>query len=114
MKVGAFLGDHAKTSINALLNTGTMAGPFGQLLANGGLLPRIVPAFCRVAHGRVAGAHATCRQMFDTAAVVMGRRDREWTETHAEFFFRLYEQTETERRQRDPRERTSGGMRRVV
>ena len=38
-KVGCFLGDHTKTAIGALLNTGTNAGPFCNLLP-GGLLPR--------------------------------------------------------------------------
>ncbi len=112
MKVGAYFGDHAKTSINALLNTGTLAGPFGQFLANGGLLPRVVPAFCRVAHGRLQ-ERTDLREMFDTAAVMMGRRDREWTETHAEFFLALYERTEEERRQ-TIREADQRRLRRVV
>ena len=112
MKVGAYFGDHAKTSINALLNTGTLAGPFGQFLANGGLLPRVVPAFCRVAHGRLQ-ERTDLREMFDTAAVMMGRRGREWTESHAEFFLGLYERTEEERRQ-TLREADQRRLRRVV
>ena len=39
IKAGAYLGDHTKTSINALINTGTISGPFSQFLVNGGLLP---------------------------------------------------------------------------
>ena len=112
MKVGAYFGDHAKTSISALLNTGTMAGPFSQFLANGGLLPRVVPAFCRVAHGRLQ-ERADLREMFDTAAVVMGRRGQAWTETHAEFFLGLYERTEDERQQLI-READQRRLRRVV
>ena len=34
MKVGSFLGDHTKTSVNVLFNTGTTVGPFAQLLAS--------------------------------------------------------------------------------
>jgi len=98
MKAGAYFGDHTKTSINALINTGTVSGPFSQFLANGGLLPRVVPAFCRVAHGRLQ-ERSDLREMFDTAAVMMGRRRREWTPEHAELFLALYEQTEASRRQ---------------
>src|SRR5437763_1256292 len=38
-KVGCFLGDHTKTGLGTLLNTGTNAGAFCNLLP-GGLLPR--------------------------------------------------------------------------
>src|SRR5262249_49955496 len=31
LKVGAFVGDHTKTSIGTLFNTGSVAGPFGML-----------------------------------------------------------------------------------
>ncbi|HZT80011.1 MAG TPA: putative sugar nucleotidyl transferase, partial [Gemmataceae bacterium] len=43
-KVGCFLGDHTKTGLGTLLNTGTNAGIFGNLLP-GGLLPRYLPSF---------------------------------------------------------------------
>ena len=81
-----------------------MSGPFSQLLANGGLLPRVVPAFCRVAHGRLQ-ERSDLREMFDTAAVMMGRRQREWTSEHAELFLALYEQTEDAAATDDPRSR---------
>ena len=112
MKIGAILGDHAKTSINAQLNTGTLVGPFGQLLTNGGLMPRVVPPFCRVGHGRLL-ERSDLREMFDTAAVVMGRRNQRWTAAHADFFLSLYEMTEEERRQ-TIREAEQRRLRRVV
>lgn len=98
LKVGCFLGDHLKSSIGALLNTGTAAGPFAQLLACGSLLPRWLPAFSHLAHGRLQ-ERADLRGMFATAATVMARRGRAWTETHADFFLDLYERTAAERRQ---------------
>jgi UDP-N-acetylglucosamine diphosphorylase / glucose-1-phosphate thymidylyltransferase / UDP-N-acetylgalactosamine diphosphorylase / glucosamine-1-phosphate N-acetyltransferase / galactosamine-1-phosphate N-acetyltransferase len=112
MKAGAYFGDHIKTSINALINTGTMAGPFSQFLASGGLLPRVVPPFCRVAHGRLQ-ERSDLREMFDTAAVMMGRRQREWKPEYAELFLALYEQTECQRRQ-IIREADQRRLRRVV
>jgi hypothetical protein len=96
--VGSFVGDHAKTSLGVLLNTGSAVGPFGLLLASGGLLPRAVPPFGEYAHGRV-GERSDLRAMFETAALVMARRGREWGEEHAEFYFGLFERTAAERRQ---------------
>ncbi len=53
------------------------------------------------------------REMFDTAAAVMARRNREWTDLHAELFFTLFEQTASERRHLI-RESEPGRLRRVV
>jgi UDP-N-acetylglucosamine diphosphorylase/glucosamine-1-phosphate N-acetyltransferase len=98
IKVGAFVGDHAKTSIDALLNTGSLVGPFSLLLATGGLLPRSVPAFCQVLHGRLV-ERTDLREMFCAAATMMNRRGRTWTAEHAEFYLQLYESTAEARRQ---------------
>jgi UDP-N-acetylglucosamine diphosphorylase/glucosamine-1-phosphate N-acetyltransferase len=44
MKIGCFLGDHVKTGIGALLNTGTVVGP-GSNLYGTDQPPKYVPAF---------------------------------------------------------------------
>jgi hypothetical protein len=44
-------------------------------------------------------AIALLRQLFATAATVMSRRGREWTDAHADYFFALYDQTLAQRRQ---------------
>src|SRR5439155_19557884 len=72
-KVGCFLGDHTKTGLGTLLNTGTNAGVFCNLLPSGGLLPKYVPSFAGWWNGRLeecAGFDAMMR----TAAEVMRRR----------------------------------------
>src|SRR5262249_58276873 len=51
IKVGSYLGDHTRMSINTLLNTGSVVGPFRLLLTSGTLLPPGVPPFCRLRHG---------------------------------------------------------------
>jgi UDP-N-acetylglucosamine diphosphorylase/glucosamine-1-phosphate N-acetyltransferase len=112
MKIGSYLGDHTRMSINTLLNTGTVVGPFGLLLTSGTLLPRVLPAFCRYGHGRVE-ERTDLGQMFETAATVMARRGQEWTDAHAEFFFDLYEQTAGDRA-RVLRENEQHRLRRVV
>jgi UDP-N-acetylglucosamine diphosphorylase/glucosamine-1-phosphate N-acetyltransferase len=98
LKVGSFIGDHTKTSMNVLFNTGSRVGAFAQLLTSGTLLPRLVPSFCQFGHGRVQ-ERSDLREMFTTAATAMARRGRHWTEAHAEFFLALFEQTAAERRQ---------------
>jgi hypothetical protein len=98
LKVGCFVGDHVKSSIGVLLNTGTAVGPFAQLLACGSLLPRWLPAFSQVAQGRLQ-ERTDLRVMFATAATVLGRRGQVWSESHADFFLDLYARTAAERRQ---------------
>ncbi len=112
IKVGSFIGDHVKTSIGTLLNTGSVIGPFALLLTSGTLLPRSIPAFCRFGHGRLH-ERTDLGQMFETAATAMGRRGREWTDAHAEVFLELYERTATERA-RVLRESEQRRLRRVV
>src|SRR5262249_705025 len=45
-KVGCFIGDHTKTGLGVLLNTGTTVGVFCNLLPAGRLLPKCIPSFC--------------------------------------------------------------------
>src|SRR5262249_17973449 len=67
MKLGAFLGDHTKTSIGTLINAGSVFGAFCQLLTSGTLLPRDVPSFCRYGQGELH-ERPDLRQLFTTAA----------------------------------------------
>jgi UDP-N-acetylglucosamine diphosphorylase/glucosamine-1-phosphate N-acetyltransferase len=97
-KVGSFVGDHTKTGLNTLLNTGTTVGPFCHLLPSSALLPKFVPPFCTYWHGQLQD-RADLRQLFTTAATVMRRRNQEWTGYHADFFLALYDYTAGQRRQ---------------
>jgi len=112
LKVGAFLGDHTRTSISALINTGSMFGPFGLLLTSASLLPRSLPAFCRFGHGEIQERN-DLRQLFASAAIAMARRGQEWTDVHAEFYFDLYERT-AEARRRHIRDNEQRRLRRAV
>lgn len=77
-KVGVFLGDHARTSIGVLLNTGSNIGAFANLLP-GGLLPRNVPAFASSKNGMVVQGNPV-ELLIQIASVVMERRQCELTE----------------------------------
>jgi UDP-N-acetylglucosamine diphosphorylase/glucosamine-1-phosphate N-acetyltransferase len=49
VKVGSFVGDHARTGLGVLLNCGSVIGAFAAVLPTGQLAPRDVPSFTR--HG---------------------------------------------------------------
>ncbi len=104
-KVGCFLGDHTKTGLGTLLNTGTNAGVFCNLLPSG-LLPKYLPSFCRWWNGALA-ENGEVLSLLHTAAEVMRRRGRTLTEAHAALYRALFEQTAAERRraQRDAEQR---------
>jgi UDP-N-acetylglucosamine diphosphorylase / glucose-1-phosphate thymidylyltransferase / UDP-N-acetylgalactosamine diphosphorylase / glucosamine-1-phosphate N-acetyltransferase / galactosamine-1-phosphate N-acetyltransferase len=96
-KIGSYIGDHTKTGLGALLNTGSVVGAFCNLLPSGTLLPQVIPSFCQVNYG-VINERFDLRQVFTTAATVMKRRGAELTETHKDCFFTLFEHTAALRR----------------
>ncbi len=95
-KVGCFVGDHTKTAIGTLLNTGTNAGIFCSLLP-GGLLPRYLPSFASWWNETLTD-RADLDELLAAAATAMGRRGRVLTEVHAELYRTVFEQTAAERR----------------
>jgi UDP-N-acetylglucosamine diphosphorylase/glucosamine-1-phosphate N-acetyltransferase len=95
-KVGCFIGDHTRTGLGSMLNTGTAIGVMCNVLPAGPLLPKHVPSFAAVLYGRVAPGFPL-EQMFATAAIVMGRRGKEFTEVDEQLYLDLYEQTRLER-----------------
>ena len=95
-KVGCFIGDHSRTGMGSMLNTGTAIGIMCNVLPAGVLLPKHVPSFTAVLYGRV-GPGFSLNQMFATARIVMGRRGKEFTETEEQLYRGLYEQTRLER-----------------
>src|SRR5262249_53024262 len=90
------LGDHTKAGLGALLNTGTSAGTFCNLLPGGGLLPRHVPSFCSVEGGALREGDFSA--LLHTAAEVMRRRGRALTEAHRALYRAVFEQTGLARR----------------
>jgi UDP-N-acetylglucosamine diphosphorylase/glucosamine-1-phosphate N-acetyltransferase len=95
-KVGCFLGDHTRTGLGSMLNTGTAIGVMCNVLPAGWLLPKHVPSFSAVLYGRVAPGFPL-DQMFATARIVMERRGQEFTEAAEQLYLNLYEQTRLER-----------------
>jgi UDP-N-acetylglucosamine diphosphorylase / glucose-1-phosphate thymidylyltransferase / UDP-N-acetylgalactosamine diphosphorylase / glucosamine-1-phosphate N-acetyltransferase / galactosamine-1-phosphate N-acetyltransferase len=95
-KVGCFVGDHTRTGLGSMINTGTSVGVMCNLLPAGPLLPKHIPSFTAVLYGRVAPGFPL-EQMFATARIVKGRRGQTFTPTEEQLFLDLYEHTSLER-----------------
>ncbi|MFI5455897.1 MAG: putative sugar nucleotidyl transferase [Isosphaerales bacterium] len=95
-KVGCFIGDHTRTGMGSMLNTGTAIGVMCNVLPAGILLPKHVPSFTAVSYGRVSPGFALDR-LFETARTVMSRRGKTFGEAEEQLFTTLYEQTRLER-----------------
>src|SRR6516165_2677188 len=96
-KVGCFLGDHTKTGLGTLLNTGANVGAFCNLLPAGRFAPKYVPSFTTWWNGSLREAF-TLEQLLATADIVMNRRGVALTKAHKALYLRLFEATAAERR----------------
>jgi UDP-N-acetylglucosamine diphosphorylase/glucosamine-1-phosphate N-acetyltransferase len=95
-KVGCFVGDHTRTGLGSMLNTGTVIGVMCNVLPAGPLLPKHVPSFAAVLHGRVAPGWPPER-LLATARTVVGRRGRAFSAADEQLYLDLYERTRLER-----------------
>lgn len=92
IKMGSFIGDHTKTSIGTLFNTGTIVGIMSNVIAGEGLLPRFIPSFCLFLNGKVSRYHRL-DALLKTAHLVMSRRGRLLTEEDENLLRITYELT---------------------
>jgi UDP-N-acetylglucosamine diphosphorylase/glucosamine-1-phosphate N-acetyltransferase len=95
-KVGCFLGDHTKSGLGTLINTGTSVGSFCNLLPAGRLAPKYLPPFTSWWNGELRDGFPL-EQLLETARTVMPRRGRSLTAAHVRFYERLWHDTEAER-----------------
>ena len=84
--VGLLMGDHAKTAIGTLFNTGTCVG-FAANVFGDGMPPKLVPAFSW--GGRDGSPAYDADKAAATAAIVLGRRGCTFGEAHAALFREL-------------------------
>ena len=96
LKVGSFIGDHSKTSIGCLLNTGTVIGVMSNVLASVGPTPKYIPSFVWYFRDRFSRGEGL-RRMLRTAEVVKGRRGETMTDEERQLYRKLYEMTREER-----------------
>lgn len=95
-KVGAFFGDHVKTSIGTLFNTGTVVGTMAVVVATGAPLPKYVTPFAWFMNGVVTKGFGV-KALLGTARYAMSRRKIEMTADDEQLLRRVYELTAAER-----------------
>lgn len=96
MKVGCFIGDHTKTSLASLFNTGSSIGVMCLLVSGGEMMPKHVPSFSCVKHGRPSEEWSLERSL-QTARTAMDRRRVQLTAAEERLFRFLFDRTRAER-----------------
>ena len=97
LKVGCFIGDHSKTSIGTMINTGTMIGVASNLLGVGHLLPKSVPSFVLFMEGKFF--KVGLKQQIETAHKALGRRDVTMLPEEEALLKFLFDMTKEDRRE---------------
>ena len=98
VKVGSLIGDHVKTSIGTLFNTGSYVGPMALIMGTGKPLPKYIPAFAWFIEGIVTKGFGK-RKLYETAKMAMSRRKCQWTQTEQDMWDAVFEMTAPIRKQ---------------
>ena len=94
LKVGCFIGDHVRTGIGTLINTGAIVGAASTVFG-GTLAPKFVPPF---SWGSAASmTEHRIDRFLETAARVMARRDQELMPGMAQVWRRAFEESREQR-----------------
>ena len=91
-KVGSLIGDHTKTSIGTLLNTGSYVGAMALIMAMGKPLPKHIPSFAWFLEGNVTKGFGK-KKLYETARTAMGRRGCRWTAAEEAMWDAIFEMT---------------------
>jgi UDP-N-acetylglucosamine diphosphorylase/glucosamine-1-phosphate N-acetyltransferase len=105
-KVGSFIGDHTKTALGCLFNTGSSIGVWCTILPAGPLLPKFIPSFTSIWHGRLTHGLDFDR-LAEAARTAMSRRGREFTPAQRRLYRTLFDLTAEERERAIHRHETS-------
>ncbi|MES2485586.1 MAG: GlmU family protein [Bacteroidota bacterium] len=88
---GLMMGDHSKSGINTMFNTGTVVGVCANIFGSG--FPRnFVPSFSW--GGATGMVTYDVQKAFETSRIVMSRRNIDFTEQDEAILAEVYEQTE--------------------
>jgi len=88
---GLIMGDHAKSGINTMFNTGTVVGPFANVFG-GGFPPKYIPAF---AWGGAEGfENYDFQKAMQTAERVFARRSLSLTKEYQELYANIIDKAE--------------------
>ncbi len=92
--LGLLIGDHSKTAINTMFNTGTVAG-FSSNIFGSGFPEKYIPSFSW--GGSDGFIEYDLEKSINTAKVVFGRRSVPFTETEKNLFRTIFNNTRRER-----------------
>jgi UDP-N-acetylglucosamine diphosphorylase/glucosamine-1-phosphate N-acetyltransferase len=95
-KVGSLIGDHTKTSIATLLNTGSYVGAMALIMATGKPLPKTIPSFAWFLEGAVTKGFGK-KKLYGTAGIAMGRRKCRWSAAEQAMWDAVFEMTAPQR-----------------
>ncbi|MBN2579812.1 MAG: hypothetical protein JXB10_12565 [Pirellulales bacterium] len=95
-KVGSLIGDHTKTSIGTLLNTGAYVGAMAIIATIGKLVPKYIPCFAWYLEGAVTKGFGK-KKLYETARIAMSRRKCQWTEIDEALWDTVHKMTAPER-----------------
>lgn len=104
MKVGSFVGDHTKTSIGTMLNTGSVIGIMCNLVGGSGVLPKYIPSFAWYLNGRISKGLGRSYAL-DTARAAMSRRGVELTDAMVKLIEHTEELTKEDKMEKVKRDR---------
>lgn len=97
-KVGCFIGDHTKTALGSLFNTGSSIGIMSMILPGGELLPKHIPSFSALWHGELTEG-INLERTLQAARVALNRRNCELTNAQERLIRTLFDTTASERKQ---------------
>jgi UDP-N-acetylglucosamine diphosphorylase/glucosamine-1-phosphate N-acetyltransferase len=92
--VGLFTGDHAKSGINTMFNTGTVVGVMSNVFG-GGYPPKFIPSFSW--GGSEGLVEYELEKALETARRVMGRRKKQLTPAQERVLREVFRMTAAER-----------------
>jgi len=95
-KVGSLIGDHTKTAIGVLLNTGAYVGAMALIAGTGKPLPKFIPSFAWFLEGVVTKGFGKGK-LYETARTAMSRRGREWDEAQEAMWNEIFKITKPAR-----------------
>lgn len=95
-KIGCLIGDHTKTAIGTMFNTGTSVGVMSMILPAGELQPKHIPSFARMWHGQMEPI-TDLESSLSTARTAMARRDFTLSDSESKMYHTLFDSTRAER-----------------
>lgn len=105
-KVGCFIGDHTKTALASLFNTGSNVGVMSLILPGGELLPKHIPSFSRIWHGLIDEIPCGLDSGIAIARIAMSRRNCELKPAAEALIRDVFAQTTAERERAIERQRS--------